>query len=108
MVAVKATTFTKVATTDEVPPGVMRKVTVDGVDVVLANADGKYYAIGDVCTHEGGPLDEGTFHGNEVECPWHGSRFDLRSGEVTQGPADTPVPGFEVMVEGNIILIRAK
>ena len=108
MVAAKTTAFARVASTDEIPPGVMRKVIVDGNDVVLANVDGNYYAIGNVCTHEEGPLDEGTLDHYEVECPWHGSRFDLRSGVATQGPADIPEPTYEVRVEGKSILLRAK
>lgn len=104
----KAVEFVRVASTDEVPPGVMRKVSVGGADVVLANIDGAYYAIGNVCTHEEGPLDEGVLDGFEVECPWHGSRFDLRTGIVKQGPAGAPVAAYEVRVEGTSILVRAK
>jgi nitrite reductase/ring-hydroxylating ferredoxin subunit len=108
MAAVKAPGYTSVASVDEMPPGVMRKVNVDGKDVVLANVDGRYFAIGNVCTHEEGPLDEGILDHYEVECPWHNSRFDLRTGAVTQGPADSQEPSYEVRVEGNSILIRAK
>jgi nitrite reductase/ring-hydroxylating ferredoxin subunit len=63
MVAVRTEGYTRVASTDEVPPGVTRKVVVEGKDVLLANVDGAYYAIGNVCTHEEGPLDEGIMHG---------------------------------------------
>jgi glycine betaine catabolism B len=108
MVAVKVEGYTRVASVDEMPPGIMRKVDVDGKEVLLANIDGKYYAIENVCTHRGGPLDEGRLHQYEVECPWHSSRFDLRTGYATQGPADIPEPSYEVMVEGNSILLRAK
>ena len=76
--------------------------------MLLANVDGHYYAIGNLCTHEEGPLDEGRLEGHEVECPWHGSRFDLRTGAVAEGPADTPEPSYEVKVEGESIFIRAK
>ncbi len=86
----------------------MRKVSLADKDVVLANVDGKYYAIGNVCTHEEGPLDEGILEKYEIECPWHSSRFDLRTGAVTQGPADTPEPRYEIRVEGNSIRIRPK
>jgi glycine betaine catabolism B len=108
MVAVKTEGYTRVASTDEVPPGVTRKVLVDRKDVLLANVDGRYYAIGNVCTHEEGPLDEGMIHGFEVECPWHGSRFDVRTGQVTQSPADAPEPTYEVTVEGKNILLKER
>ena len=108
MAAVKATSFTQVATTDELPPGVMRKVVVDSTEVLLANLDGKYYAIANLCTHHGGPLDESTLRSPEVECPWHGSRFDLRTGMVTHGPAVSSEPSYEVRIEGNKVLIRPK
>ena len=108
MTTVNTTEFVTVASTDGIPPGVMRRVSLADKDVVLANVDGKYYAIGNVCTHEEGPLDEGILDKYEVECPWHSSRFDLRTGAVTQGPADTPEPRYEIRVEGNSIRIRPK
>ncbi len=108
MTTVNTTEFVTVASTDEIPPGVMKKVSLADKDVVLANVDGKYYAIGNVCTHEEGPLDEGILDHYEVECPWHSSRFDLRTGAITQGPADTPELSYEIRVEGKDILIRTK
>jgi nitrite reductase/ring-hydroxylating ferredoxin subunit len=107
MSAVKTEGYTRVASTDEMPPGITRKVTVEAGDVLLANVDGNYYAIGNTCTHEEGPLDEGHLFGYEVECPWHGSHFDLRTGEAKLGPADRPEPRYEVRVEGKDILIKA-
>ena len=71
----------------------------------VANVEGKYYAIGNVCTHVGGPLAEGTLEGYEIECPWHGSKFDVRSGEPTRPPAKRPEPTYEIKVEGNNLLI---
>jgi glycine betaine catabolism B len=108
MAAVKTEGYTRVASTDEVPPGVTRKVTFDGKDVLLANVDGSYYAIGNVCTHQEGPLDEGIMQGFEVECPWHGSHFDVRTGQATLGPADAPEPSYEVTVQGNDILLKER
>src|SRR5438445_11731362 len=108
MSAVRTAEFSRVASTSEIPPGIMRKVTVDGQDVVLANIDGNYFAIGDVCTHQEGPLDEGILDNYEVECPWHGSRFDLRTGAVKEGPAGNPEPTYEVRIDGENILVRAK
>ena len=98
--------FVKVADTKDIPPSKMKEVQVDGENICVANIEGKYYAIGSICTHEGGPLADGTLEGYEVECPWHGSKFDVRTGEVTSPPASEPEPAYEVKVDGNNILIK--
>ncbi|MGA9150615.1 MAG: non-heme iron oxygenase ferredoxin subunit [Candidatus Nitrosopolaris sp.] len=98
--------FVKVAETKDIQSTKMKAVEVAGENICLINVEGKYYAIGNVCTHEGGPLAEGTLEGYEVECPWHGSKFDIRTGKVTRPPADEPESTYEVKVEGNDILIR--
>ena len=69
--------FVKVAETKDIQPSKMIAVEVDGEKVCVANVEGKYYAIGNVCTHMGGPLAEGKLEGNVVECPWHGSTFSF-------------------------------
>lgn len=100
--------FIKVAATNDIQPSQMKEIEVAGEKVCVINVDGKFYAIDNVCTHEGGPLAEGTLEGYEVECPWHGSRFDVRTGEVINPPAETPQPLYEVKVEDNNILVRKK
>jgi glycine betaine catabolism B len=77
--------FVKVAETEDIQTPQMIAVEVDGEKICLANANGKYYAIGNMCTHMGGPLAEGKLEEHVVQCPWHGSRFDIRTGEVV-GP----------------------
>jgi glycine betaine catabolism B len=98
--------FVKVADTKDIPSSQMKTVEVDSEKICVVNVGGKYYAIGNVCTHEGGPLADGTLEGYDVECPWHGSKFDVRTGKVTNPPADTPEPSYEVKVEGSNVLIR--
>src|ERR671910_3364769 len=98
--------FVKVANTKDIPPSQMKEVQVNGQNICVVNVDGKYYAIGSICTHEGGPLADGTLEGYEVECPWHNSKFDVRTGEVTSPPASEPEPAYEVNVDGNSILIK--
>lgn len=98
--------FVKVAERKDIPPTNMKTVQVDGEKICLANVEGKYYAIGNVCTHLGGPLAEGKLEGYEVECPWHGSKFDTRTGKVTRPPATREEPTYEVKVEDDGILIR--
>jgi len=100
--------FIKVAETSEVPAGSMKAVKVGGEDVLLANVGGKFYAIGNVCTHRGGPLNEGTLQGTVVTCPWHGGQFDLANGNAVAPPPRMPAPAYEVRVEGSSVLVRKK
>ncbi len=100
--------FTRVASTSEIPDGKMRKVLVGAQQVLVANVKGKYYAIGNLCTHVGGPLDRGFLENTEVQCPLHGSRFDVTTGQVKRGPAMRPEPVYEVKVESDNILVRPK
>ena len=99
--------FVRIASTQDILPSQMKAVDLDGnQNICIANIDGKYYAIDNVCTHEGGPLADGTLEGYEVECPWHGSKFDVRTGVVTNSPATEPEPTYEIKVDGDNILIR--
>ena len=98
--------FIRVADTKDIQPMQMKEVKVDGQKVIIVNIDRKYYAIGSICTHEGGPLADGTLSGYEIECPWHGSKFDIRTGDVTNPPANEPEPSYEVKVDGNKILVK--
>src|SRR5919199_5280321 len=98
--------FVKVADTKDIQPSQMKEVEVNGENICVANVEGKYYAIGSICTHEGGPLADGTLEGYEVECPWHNSKFDVRTGEVRSPPASEPEPTYEIKVDGNSILIK--
>jgi glycine betaine catabolism B len=106
MVFVLSEDFFKIADTKDIPPSKMKEVEVGGENICVVNIEGKYYAIGSICTHEGGPLADGTLEGYEVECPWHGSKFDVRTGEVTNPPASEPEPTYEVKVDGNSILVK--
>ena len=98
--------FFKVAKVSEIPPGGKKLVEVDFVPVALFNVDGDFYAIEDVCTHDGGPLAEGELEGDEVECPRHSARFSVRTGQPLCMPAVEPVDCYEVKVEGEDILVN--
>jgi glycine betaine catabolism B len=100
--------FVKVADVKDIQPSQMKEVEVNGENICVANVEGKYYAIGSICTHEGGPLADGTLEGYEVECPWHNSKFDIRTGQVTNPPASEPEPAYEIKVDGNNILIKTQ
>src|ERR671913_17642 len=100
--------FVEVANTEDIQSSQMKEVEVNGQNICVVNVEGKYYAIGSICTHEGGPLADGTLEGYEVECPWHNSKFDVRTGEVISPPASEPEPAYEVKVDGNSILIKTQ
>ena len=86
--------------------------TKEGVDVLVTKLDGEIYAIANVCTHAGGPLNEGTFVGDkscEIQGPWHGSRFCVKDGHATAGPATFDEPSFETRVsQQGFVEVRAR
>ncbi|MFQ5988658.1 MAG: Rieske (2Fe-2S) protein [Candidatus Methylomirabilales bacterium] len=98
--------FVKVAETKDVVAGTGILVELEGERIALFNENGTFYAIGDICTHSGGPLSEGDLDGDVVICPWHGAQFDVKTGEVMGPPASEPVPSYRVKVEGEDILIE--
>ena len=88
------------------PPESLKRVEAGGVAICLAHAeDGGFYAIGDVCTHEEYSLSDGELWDMSVECPQHGSRFDLRDGHVTGLPAVIPATTYPVTVEGEDVYV---
>ena len=107
--------FVEVAPLSEVPPGTMKSYIAGIWQVLVANVDGRLYAINNACPHEGQSLSQGTIKGPIVTCPLHGARFDVTSGKCTAGAqgglfgrskvADARV--FGVKVEGDKILIDA-
>lgn len=97
--------FTKVAQTNEVPPGSMKLVELGAERVLLVNVEGSYHAIGEECTHAGGLLSEGYLEGRQIECPLHAGIFDVTSGAPMTPPPDESVPVYQVKVEGVDIMI---
>jgi len=89
----------------DIPPGRVGYADVDGTRLAICNADGEFYAIDDVCTHDGGPLDQGELEGFNIECPRHGAKFDIRTGRVTALPAVRPVGTYEVKVDGDQVMV---
>ena len=102
------TEYTQVANQNDLQDRGILKVELFGKPIALFKVDSKVYALDAICSHEGGPLEEGTLNGFEIECPWHGSRFDIRTGQVTNPPAEFPQLVYEVKVEGNKILVKNK
>ena len=98
--------FVKVASVKDVTIGKMLGAEVNGKLVLVANVNGTHYAIGGTCTHRGCKLSDGELKENGiVECPCHGSNFDLKTGNVVKGPAAKPEPAFQVKVDGEDLLI---
>jgi 3-phenylpropionate/trans-cinnamate dioxygenase ferredoxin component len=98
----------KVGPAAEVPPGAAKLVEVDGVRIAIFNLEGDFYAIEDICTHDGGPLVEGdVLPGGQVRCPRHGARFDIRTGQALSMPAFTPTSSYQVRVEGDDLWVEA-
>jgi 3-phenylpropionate/trans-cinnamate dioxygenase ferredoxin subunit len=104
--------FVRVAEASEIGPGEMRKVDLGGEEVLVANVDGVFHAIGNRCTHRGGDLSAGRLEGRVVTCPRHGSRFDVTTGEALSGPkvlllrlGTGDVPTYGLKVEGGSILL---
>jgi nitrite reductase/ring-hydroxylating ferredoxin subunit len=96
----------KVAQINEISPGAMKQVKIDGSSILLANVDGKFFAIGDVCTHAECDLSTGFMDGSAVYCPCHGSQFDVTTGAVLSPPATESEPTYKVKVEGADIFIE--
>lgn len=92
--------------TPSLPPNKMIGVKVDGIDVLLANLDGKIVALSNLCTHARCRLSQGQLTSTIVECPCHGSRFDILTGEVKNGPAYKPLTKYDVLIEGTKIMVR--
>jgi 3-phenylpropionate/trans-cinnamate dioxygenase ferredoxin subunit len=97
----------RVASTSEIPAGSVSGFEVDGVMVAIANVDGEFFAIHDVCSHAFAILSEGDLDTEEctLSCPMHGSAFDLRTGQPRSFPAFEPVPVYQVTVEGDDIFV---
>lgn len=97
--------FVTVAQVSDIPPGTARTVDVNGVWIALFNVDGTFYAIDNACPHAGGPLGEGKLReGGIVECPWHGWRFDVATGQRVGNP-NFEVPCCAVRVTGDHVQI---
>ncbi|HVH30242.1 MAG TPA: non-heme iron oxygenase ferredoxin subunit [bacterium] len=96
----------KVATIGDVPMGTGKVVQAGGKTLALFNLGGTFYALDNRCTHMGGPLGEGTVEANRVTCPWHGSIFNITTGEVVGPPARRPVASFPVHVVRNEVLVE--
>jgi 3-phenylpropionate/trans-cinnamate dioxygenase ferredoxin subunit len=95
-----------IAKRSEIPAGATQRVVVHGTEVLLCNVDGEIYAIEDVCTHDGGELDQGLLEDCRIMCPRHGAYFDVRTGAALTLPAILPVPTYAVRLDGDDIYVE--
>ncbi len=101
-------TFVRVASRSELREGAPLCVEVHGARIALFRIGGEIHALQDRCTHLGGPLSEGFVEGEEVECPWHSARFNLKTGEALSPPAFESVRVYPVRVTGDEIEIETE
>lgn len=95
--------FHQICPVDDLPSGERILFEIEGFSIALFRVGEKYYAIGDVCTHDNGPIGDGELDGLEVVCPRHGARFDLETGNATRLPAVRGIPVYPVRVRENLI-----
>lgn len=100
---------TLVGKKSDMPPGTMKQIVVPGMEeIVLANVDGKFYAMRGVCNHAGGPLGDGTLEGCIITCPWHGAKWNIADGKMAEFAIDLdPEPTYKVIEENDNIYIDA-
>lgn len=98
--------WVRVCERSELLPGEVKVVYDGDTPIAVFNIEGDLYAVEDVCTHDGGELTGGDLHGHEVECPRHGARFDVRTGEALCAPAYEPTASFPVKIEDGVIYTR--
>jgi len=97
----------QVAKVKDIAPGTMVGAEIGGKKILVANIGGEFSAMGSVCNHRGGPLEKGKLVGSVVTCPWHGSKWDVKTGKLVEFPVPLqPEPVFKVLVEGDNVLVE--
>ena len=97
--------FEAIAEEGELSPGQMKKIQAGGKQLLLCNAEGDYYVVDEMCSHEDYSLHLGCIQGKKIKCSLHGSYFDLESGEALVDPADEPIGTYPVKVEAGRIWV---
>lgn len=95
-----------VAKASEIPVGQFKPVEVGGKKLLICHTAEGFYAVDDTCTHDNGPLADGFLDGDAIECPRHGARFDVKTGQVVCLPAAVPIRSYAVAVEGDEVKVN--
>lgn len=96
-----------VGNVSSLPPGKMIGAQLGAEKILVANVDGKFYAMRSTCNHMGGPLQEGKLEGKVVTCPWHGSKWDVTTGNLVWFARPLkPEPVYKVTVEGDKVFVE--
>jgi len=97
--------FVRVAEKSDLTDGSGKVVNVDGRSIALFRVKDEYFALANVCLHRGGPLGEGSLNGSTITCPWHGWKFDVRTGSFTVIPT-LKVPTYKVKEQNGSVMIE--
>ena len=93
--------------TTEIVSGQMKKITVDGKEIIVSNVDGNYFAIDDTCTHAGATLSEGKLEDSAITCDWHGAKFDCKNGKLIKFPGEiNDLESYKVIVESDDVFVE--
>jgi 3-phenylpropionate/trans-cinnamate dioxygenase ferredoxin component len=95
--------FLEIAPTSDLPNGERLFIEVEGKSLVIFNIADQFFAIGDVCSHDDGPVGDGDIEGFNIVCPRHGGEFDVRTGQAVQMPAVVDIPAYPVKVVDGMI-----
>ena len=96
-----------VCKTTEIIPGQMKKVSVNGNEILVINIEGNYFAIDDTCTHAGATLSEGKLEDSTITCDWHGAKFDCKNGKLIKFPGEiNDLESYKVIVESDDVFVE--
>ena len=107
MIVLSEEGFVKVSDTKDIQPSYIKEVQVDGESICIVNVEGKYYAIGNICTHPGAELHEGELNDKELKCPWHGAKWDITTSNLIWFPQNLKSTGsYPVIIENEMIYVE--
>ncbi len=96
-----------IAKLQDFPPNSRRLVNIAGQSIIVFNVNGEFFALEDRCSHDDSPLHEGEIEGDEIICPWHGARFCLKTGAVTEPPAYEDIQAYPVRVHAGMVQLQS-
>lgn len=100
------TRFLKIAKKTDIADGEVKGFSTPSSPILVANINGRFYAMDSVCPHAHAPLEDGLIEGKTIKCPWHGSTFNIETGKCTSGPAILDQRVYNVKIEDGIIQIE--